>query len=40
MGGGAGGKPTLGTAGGPNGGAIDQALGTIPARLRELLGGG
>jgi alanyl-tRNA synthetase len=39
IGGGAGGKPNLGTAGGPSGGAVDEALGTIPARLRELLGG-
>jgi alanyl-tRNA synthetase len=39
IGGGAGGKPTLGTAGGPKGDAVDQALGVIPARLRELLGG-
>jgi alanyl-tRNA synthetase len=39
IGGGAGGKPALGTAGGPNGGAVDAALGTIEARLRELLAG-
>jgi alanyl-tRNA synthetase len=39
IGGGAGGKPGLGTAGGPKGGAVDDALGLIPARLRELLGG-
>ncbi|MGZ4153692.1 MAG: alanine--tRNA ligase [Actinomycetota bacterium] len=40
IGGGSGGKPNLGTAGGPNGGAVDEALATIPARLRELLGAG
>jgi alanyl-tRNA synthetase len=39
IGGGAGGKPTLGTAGGPKGEAVDQALGVIPARLEELLAG-
>jgi alanyl-tRNA synthetase len=39
IGGGSGGKPNLGTAGGPNGGAVDEALATIPTRLRELLGG-
>jgi alanyl-tRNA synthetase len=39
IGGGAGGKPTLGTAGGPRGEAVDDALGLIPARLEELLGG-
>jgi alanyl-tRNA synthetase len=38
IGGGSGGKPNLGTAGGPNGDAVDEALATIPARLRELLG--
>jgi alanyl-tRNA synthetase len=39
IGGGSGGKPNLGTAGGPNGAAVDEALATIPTRLRELLGG-
>jgi alanyl-tRNA synthetase len=39
IGGGAGGKPVLGTAGGPRGEAVDRALGLIPARLLELLGG-
>ncbi len=39
IGGGAGGKPVLGTAGGPRGDAVDEALGLIPARLQELLGG-
>jgi alanyl-tRNA synthetase len=39
IGGGSGGKPNLGTAGGPNGAAVDEALVTIPARLQELLGG-
>jgi alanyl-tRNA synthetase len=39
IGGGAGGKPTLGTAGGSKGEAVDDALGLIPARLEELLGG-
>ncbi len=38
VGGGAGGKDILGTAGGPKGGAVDEALGLIPARLQELLG--
>ncbi len=37
--GGAGGKDILATAGGSNGGALDDALGTIPARLAELLAG-
>ena len=40
IGGGAGGKDTLAMAGGPNGGALEKALGTIPARLTELLAGG
>jgi alanyl-tRNA synthetase len=40
VGGGAGGKPVLGTAGGPRGEAVDEALGLISARLEELLGGG
>jgi alanyl-tRNA synthetase len=39
IGGGAGGKPTLGTAGGPKGEMVVQALGVIPARLEELLAG-
>ncbi|MFB3737971.1 MAG: alanine--tRNA ligase [Candidatus Velamenicoccus archaeovorus] len=39
IGGGAGGKPILGTAGGPRGDAVPQALGLIPARLEELLAG-
>ncbi|MGZ4155506.1 MAG: alanine--tRNA ligase, partial [Actinomycetota bacterium] len=38
IGGGAGGKPILGFAGGPNAGAVADALGGIPARLAELLG--
>ncbi len=37
IGGGAGGKPILGFAGGPNAGAVADALGGIPARLAELL---
>jgi alanyl-tRNA synthetase len=37
IGGGAGGKPILGFAGGPNAGAVSDALGGIPARLAELL---
>jgi alanyl-tRNA synthetase len=40
IGGGAGGKDILANAGGPNGEAVPQALGGIPARLRELLGPG
>jgi alanyl-tRNA synthetase len=40
IGGGAGGKDILANAGGPNGDAVPQALGGIPARLRELLGAG
>ncbi|HZD80185.1 MAG TPA: alanine--tRNA ligase [Actinomycetota bacterium] len=39
VGGGAGGKPVLGTAGGPKGEALDEALGLIPARLEELAAG-
>jgi alanyl-tRNA synthetase len=39
IGGGAGGKDTLAMAGGPRGRALDEALGTIPARLSELLAG-
>jgi alanyl-tRNA synthetase len=39
VGGGAGGKPILGTAGGPRGEAVKDALGLIPARLEELLAG-
>ena len=37
IGGGAGGKPILGFAGGPNAGAVSDALGGIPARLAQLL---
>jgi alanyl-tRNA synthetase len=37
--GGAGGKPNLATAGGRNAEALDAALGTVPARLAELLAG-
>jgi alanyl-tRNA synthetase len=38
IGGRAGGKPILGTAGGPNGGAVSEAVErVIPARLEELL---
>ncbi len=37
VGGGAGGKPTLGTAGGPRGERVADALGLVPARLEELL---
>jgi alanyl-tRNA synthetase len=40
IGGGAGGKPILGFAGGPNGAAVRDAIGAIPARLEELLAGG
>jgi alanyl-tRNA synthetase len=40
IGGGAGGKPVLGFAGGPNGSAVHEALGAIPARLEELLQAG
>jgi alanyl-tRNA synthetase len=41
IGGGAGGKPILGTAGGANGAAVKEAVETlIPARLVELLRGG
>ncbi len=39
VGGGAGGKPTLGTAGGPKGDMVPDALGLTPARLEELLTG-
>jgi alanyl-tRNA synthetase len=39
IGGGAGGKPILGFAGGPNGAAVRDAIGAIPARLEELLAG-
>ncbi|HTG47104.1 MAG TPA: alanine--tRNA ligase [Actinomycetota bacterium] len=38
IGGGAGGKDILANAGGKDAGAIDTALGLVPARLRELLG--
>jgi alanyl-tRNA synthetase len=37
IGGGAGGKPILGFAGGPKGGAVKGAVEAIPARLEELL---
>ncbi len=37
IGGGAGGKPTLGFAGGPKGEAVKDAIGAIHARLEELL---
>jgi alanyl-tRNA synthetase len=41
IGGGAGGKPTLGTAGGPKGHAVEEAVTKlIPARLEELLRAG
>lgn len=41
VGGGAGGKPILGTAGGPNGKAVKDAIQKlIPARLEELLRAG
>jgi alanyl-tRNA synthetase len=39
IGGGAGGKDHLGMAGGKNAAGLDDALGSIPARLTELLGG-
>ena len=39
VGGGAGGKPILAMAGGGNAGALEDALGVIPARLAELLAG-
>ena len=38
IGGGAGGKDVLANAGGPDGGSVPEALGGIPARLREILG--
>jgi alanyl-tRNA synthetase len=37
VGGGAGGKPILGFAGGPNGASVSDAVAGIPARLAELL---
>jgi alanyl-tRNA synthetase len=37
VGGNAGGKPDLAMGGGPNAGALQEALGTIPARLQQLL---
>jgi alanyl-tRNA synthetase len=37
VGGGAGGKPVLGFAGGPNGASVKDAVAGIPARLAELL---
>ena len=39
IGGGAGGKPIMGSAGGPNGAAVEEAVAGIPARLAELLTG-
>jgi alanyl-tRNA synthetase len=39
IGGGAGGKPILGFAGGPNAAALGEALESIPSRLRELASG-
>jgi alanyl-tRNA synthetase len=39
IGGGAGGKPILAMAGGRDAGRLEEALGSIPARLQELLGG-
>ena len=39
VGGGAGGKPILAMAGGREAGKLDEALGLIPGRLQELLGG-
>jgi alanyl-tRNA synthetase len=39
IGGGAGGKPNMAFAGGPNGKAVDEAMQGIPARLAELLAG-
>ena len=39
IGGGAGGKPIMGFAGGPNGAAVKEAVAGIPARLAELLAG-
>ena len=38
IGGGAGGKDILANAGGKHADRVDEALGGIPARLRELLG--
>jgi alanyl-tRNA synthetase len=37
IGGNAGGRPTIASGGGPNGGAFDAALDLIPARLADLL---
>ncbi len=39
IGGGAGGKPILGFAGGPDGARVEDAVAGIPARLAELLAG-
>ncbi|MEO8423044.1 MAG: alanine--tRNA ligase [Actinomycetota bacterium] len=39
VGGGAGGKPNMAFAGGPNGAAVEEAMQSIPARLAELLAG-
>ena len=40
IGGGAGGKDILAMAGGKNADALSEALGGVPARLRELLAAG
>jgi alanyl-tRNA synthetase len=37
IGGNAGGRPTIASGGGPNGGGLDAALALIPARLADLL---
>jgi len=37
VGGGAGGKPTMAFAGGPNGAAVEEAVMGVSARLAELL---
>ncbi len=39
IGGGAGGKPILGFAGGPNAASVEEAVKSIPARIQELLDG-
>jgi alanyl-tRNA synthetase len=39
VGGGAGGKPNMAFAGGPNGAAVEEAVQSIPSRLAELLAG-
>jgi alanyl-tRNA synthetase len=38
IGGNAGGRPNIASGGGPNGAAMDTALGQVPGRLAELLG--